>query len=75
MPRTCVACRQPDREAIPRSPSGVPKRSIAARYGLSEGSAQRHRAHIAGPVLAEWSASRAEVHAGLADSVSPMAVS
>lgn len=68
MPRTCLACRHPDREAIDRDLlAGVPKRSIAARYGLSEGSAQRHRAHIAAPVLAEWSASQAEVYAGLAD--------
>ena len=68
MPRTCLACRHPDREAIDRDLlAGVPKRSIAARYGLSEGSAQRHRAHLSGPVLAEWSASQAEVYAGLAD--------
>jgi hypothetical protein len=68
MPRTCLACRHPDREAIDRDLlAGVPKRSIAARYGLSEGSAQRHRAHIAAPVLATWSASQAEIYAGLAD--------
>jgi hypothetical protein len=68
VPRTCLACRHPDREAIDRDLlAGVPKRSIAARYGLSEGSAQRHRAHLSGPVLAEWSASQAEVYAGLAD--------
>jgi hypothetical protein len=28
---------------------------------------QRHKAHIAAPVLAEWSASQAEIYAGLAD--------
>lgn len=68
MPRTCLACRHAEREAIDRDLlAGVPKRSIAARYGLSEGSAQRHRAHVAAPVLAEWSASQAEVYAGLAD--------
>jgi hypothetical protein len=58
----------PNRAAIDRDLlAGVRKRSIAARYGLSEGSAQRHRAPPQGPVLAEWSASQAKVYAGLAD--------
>lgn len=68
MTRTCLACRHPDRDAIDRDLlAGVPKRSIAARYGLSAGSAQRHRAHLSEPVLAEWSASQAEIYAGLAE--------
>ena len=42
-------------------------RHIAARCSAGFATVQRHKAHIAAPVLAEWSASQAEIYAGLAD--------
>ena len=68
MPRACTACRHEARAEIDRAiVQGEPYRRKAKRWSLGEAAVQRHKAHIAGPVLAEWSASQAEVYAGLAD--------
>ena len=68
MPRTCTVCRHGARAEVDRAlVQGEPHRRIAKRWSLGEAAVQRHKAHIGAPVLAEWSASRAEVYAGLAD--------
>ncbi len=68
MPRTCTVCRHQARTEVDRAlVQGEPHRRIAKRWSLGEAAVQRHKAHIGAPVLAEWSASQAEVYAGLAD--------
>ena len=68
MPRTCTVCRHEARAEVDRSLlAGEPYRGIAKRWSLGAAAVLRHKAHIAAPVLAEWSASQAEVYAGLAD--------
>ncbi len=68
MSRTCTVCRHEARADVNRAlVQGEPHRRIAKRWSLGETAVQRHKAHIGAPVLAEWSASRPEVYAGLAD--------
>ena len=68
MPRTCTVCRHEARAEVDCAlVQGEPHRRIAKRWSLGEAAVERHKAHIGAPVLAEWSASQAEVYAGLAD--------
>jgi hypothetical protein len=66
MPRTCTACRHPERAEIDRQlVRGAPFRHIAAHYGVSTGALQRHgQEHI--PKLL---AGAAEAEAADADSL------
>ena len=47
MPRTCLACRHPDRKTIDEEIlAGTPNRRIASRVGTSEAAIRRHAAHV-----------------------------
>lgn len=47
MPQTCKACGHPEREAIERALlANESYRHIAARFGVSTGTLQRHRPHL-----------------------------
>ena len=53
MPRTCTVCAHPDRDAVDAAlVAGEAFRHVAARFGLSTGALQRHRAAHLPPALA-----------------------
>ena len=48
MPRTCLACASPERQAIDKALAiGEPLRRIASRASISEASLRRHKPHVA----------------------------
>jgi len=48
MPRTCLACSSPEREAIDKAlVTGEPLRNIAKRVSLSPAALLRHKNHVA----------------------------
>lgn len=50
MPRTCLACSSPEREAIDKAlATGESFRNIAKRFGTSSSAVFRHKAHIKTP--------------------------
>lgn len=55
MPRPCSACAHPDRAAVDAAlVAGVSFRTVAGRYGLSEGALHRHRTrHVDQPIVGE----------------------
>jgi transposase len=51
MPRTCLACSSPEREAIDKAlVAGEPLRNIAKRVSLSPAGLLRHKNHIASAI-------------------------
>jgi len=47
MPRTCLACKSPERLKIDKAlVSGAPLREIAGRWGFSKSSLERHKSHV-----------------------------
>jgi len=47
MGRTCTICSHPKRKTIDKEiAKGASNRSIAARYGISTGTVQRHKKHV-----------------------------
>ncbi len=52
MPRTCLACVSPERDAIDRAlVAGEPYRSIAARVSLSPSGLLRHKNHVTSAIV------------------------
>lgn len=52
MPRTCLACSNPNRAAIDKAiASGQPLRDIAARVSISPSALARHKAHAAQAIV------------------------
>jgi hypothetical protein len=52
MPRTCLACSSPEREAIDKAlVAGEPLRNIAKRFAISPASLHRHSSHVAGAIV------------------------
>lgn len=52
MPRTCLVCANPERQAIDNALAiGAPLREIARRYGISSSSLDRHKSHIAQAIV------------------------
>jgi len=51
MPRTCLACSSPDREAIDKAlVAGEPFRNIAERVSISPAALFRHKNHVANAI-------------------------
>ena len=51
MPRTCLACSSPEREAIDKAlVTGEPLRNIAKRVSLSPAGLLRHKNHVANAI-------------------------
>ena len=51
MPRTCLACTSPEREAIDNAlASGEPLRNIAKRVSISPAALLRHKHHVANAI-------------------------
>lgn len=52
MPRTCLACKSPDREAIDKAlTSGAPLRTIADQWSVSKTALIRHKSHVAAAIV------------------------
>jgi hypothetical protein len=52
MPRTCLACKSPERKAIDQAiVSGEALRSIAKRVSISAAGLLRHKDHVAGAIV------------------------
>jgi hypothetical protein len=52
MPRTCLACASPEREAIDKSlVAGEPLRNIAERVSISPPSLLRHKQHVSTAIV------------------------
>src|SRR5215472_19334841 len=52
MPRTCLACASPERQAIDKAlATGEPLRNIAKRVSLSPAGLLRHKEHVAGAIV------------------------
>jgi hypothetical protein len=52
MPRTCLACSNPDRIAIDKAlASGTPLRDIAAQVSISPSALARHKVHAAQAIV------------------------
>jgi hypothetical protein len=52
MPRTCLACASPEREAIEKAlVAGEPLRNIAKRVSISPAGLLRHKSHLAQAIV------------------------
>jgi len=52
MPRTCLACSSPEREAIDKAlVTGEPLRNIAKRVSISPAGLLRHKNHVAQTIM------------------------
>ena len=52
MPRTCLACASPERQAIDRAiVTGEPLRSIAKRVSISPAGLLRHKTHVSRAIV------------------------
>jgi hypothetical protein len=52
MPRTCLGCSHPEREAIDKAlVAGEPLRNIAKRVSISPAALVRHKSHVAGTLV------------------------
>ena len=52
MPRTCLACKSPERKEIDKAiVAGEPLRSIAKRVSISAAGLLRHKPHVAGAIV------------------------
>src|SRR5262245_43573459 len=66
MPRTCTVCRSEARAEVDRAlVHGEPYRVIAGRWSLAS-AVERHRHHVAAPVLAAWEQDEATLFSDLA---------
>ena len=52
MPRTCLACASPNREAIDKAlANGTPLREIEGQWDISRSALDRHKSHVAGAIV------------------------